>query len=263
MRLLALKADGIVLPAIHDSMVGAFRSLGMEVEVIPVWKVLRASSPSDFLKGFQTAIILDAGVVRDFTSILPDLQSSLRIPWIVWFLDDPEGYYFPDCCYPDYTIPFCWDAHISAEINGSHSWKGRPVAHLPLATDPSLFFPESLPCAYPGGCFVGSTAHSNPFLEEAAQDAGLRSAAEEIWKIYREDFTQSLHTLAWSSLANMTARPVHMLRQNALGRLWFQALLFRVGAKKKGGAGFDFNRPRRGHMGEQRMAESSGQQELL
>jgi hypothetical protein len=233
MRLLGLRADGIVLPTIHDSMVAAFRALGMEVENIPVREFRQASGPTGFFKGFQAAFILDAGVAPDFTSSLKDLQDWLRIPWLVWFLDDPEGYGFPDCCHPDYTIPFCWDREICAELNRGVAWKGKPIVHLPLATDPSLFFREALPSVYSGGCFVGSTAHANAFLEKAGQNPELQEAADKIWTTYREDLGQPLHALAWNMLAQLMGRSVNGLRRDPLVLMWIRALLLRIGVKKR------------------------------
>jgi hypothetical protein len=103
LNLLALRPLGTALPAIHDSMAQAFRSLGISVFEIPV-----PTLPEDIVafqraarNNFQAVFAIDAGVSADFISIIKECQKKLRIPWIIWFLDDPEGYRFPGVFDPD------------------------------------------------------------------------------------------------------------------------------------------------------------------
>jgi hypothetical protein len=238
MRLLALKAKGLVLPSIHDSIVKAFRSLGVEVQDTPVpelpeeFQLFRAS----FSGNYQAIFTLDLGAAPNFISMVGDLQRWLRIPWIIWFIDDPAGYRFPEFCEPDYTVPFCWDQRIVEQINWCSTWKGPPMRHLPLATDPSVFYPvqKDFALIYPGGVFVGSTAHPNQLLDDVARTTpGFHDEIEKTWKKYREDFRQSMHALAWMHLVEKTGRPLRLIQKDPLGQIWTQALLHQVGIKKR------------------------------
>src|SRR4030042_1177213 len=102
MRILALKPNGFVLPSIHSSMIRAFRSLGVEVLDLFI------QPNSDFIPTlketckdrYDAIFSLDLGANHDFILNLKDLQLSIRIPWIIWFVDDPDGYKFPEACEP-------------------------------------------------------------------------------------------------------------------------------------------------------------------
>jgi spore maturation protein CgeB len=238
MRILALRANGLVLPFIHASLVKAFQSLNVEVLDIPV-----PNSLDDFRsflktarKGFQAIFTLDLGGDHTFIKNIKGLQISLRIPWIIWFVDDPSGYGFPGACEPDWTIPFCWDREIVQE---NFSWRGMTMMPLPLAADPSIFFPEEPEetdsCRlYPGGVFAGSTAHPNEILERVARTTPeFREDAAAIWETYRKDFRQSLHTLVWTRLTQKTNQPIDLIRLDSLCRLWVQACVYEVGIRKR------------------------------
>jgi hypothetical protein len=235
MRILALRANGLVLPSIHASLVKAFQSLGIEVLDIPV-----PNSLDDFRsflktarKGFQAIFMLDLGADLNFMKNMIDLQLSLRIPWIIWFVDNPHGYGFPEVCEPGWTIPFCWDRGIVQE---GFSWSGMPLVHLPLAADPAIFFPEEIDSSrlYPGGVFVGATAHPNEILDRVTRTTPeFREDAADIWETYRKDFRQSLHRLAWARLAQKANQPIDSIRLDPLCRLWVQACVYEVGIRKR------------------------------
>ncbi len=83
LRLLALKPRGIALPAIHDSIVRALRSLGVSVSEIPV-----PTAPEEILSfqpgsngQFEAVLALDAGVSPEFISVLKKKQTASKIPW--------------------------------------------------------------------------------------------------------------------------------------------------------------------------------------
>jgi spore maturation protein CgeB len=235
MRILALRANGFVLPFIHASLVKAFQSLNIEVLDIPV-----PNSSDNFRslletarKGYQAIFALDLGGDHEFMKNIKDLQISIRIPWIIWFVDDPLGYGFPGACELDWTIPFCWDREIVQE---NFSWRGMPMGHLPLAADPSIFFPEETDssCLYPGGIFVGSTAHPNEILDRVARTTPeFRKDTAAVWETYRQDFRQSLHSLVWTRLAQKANQPIDLIRLDPLCRLWAQACVYEVGVRKR------------------------------
>jgi hypothetical protein len=235
MRILALRANGLVLPFIHASLVKAFHSLNIEVLDIPV-----PNSSDNFRslletaqKGYQAVFALDLGGDHEFMKNIKDLQISIRIPWIIWFVDDPHGYGFPGACEPDWTIPFCWDREIVQE---NFSWRGMPMGHLPLAADPSIFFPDKTDSSrrYPGGVFVGSTAHPNEIFDRVARTTPeFREDATAIWETYRQDFRQSLHSLVWARLAQKTNQPIDLIRLDPLCGLWAQACVYEVGIRKR------------------------------
>ncbi|MFH1758307.1 MAG: glycosyltransferase [Pseudomonadota bacterium] len=235
MRILALKAKGYVLPAIHASMVRAFQSCGVEVFDLPVpqdplqYQTLKEISKN----GYDAIFALDLGVNPGFISNLKELQLSVRISWIIWFVDDPDGYGFPEVCDPDWTLTFCWDEAIT---HREFSWGGRPLVHLPLATDPSVFWPERADSGllYPGGVFVGSTAHPNDILSGVPRNApGFWEDVEAVWLDYREDFRQPLHSLAWRNLAQKTKHDLYTIQTDQLCRLWIQSLVYHVGMIKR------------------------------
>jgi len=234
-RILALRANGLVLPFIHASLVRAFQSLDVEVLDIPVPN--SSDNFRSFLetarKGFQAIFALDLGGDRGFMKNIKYYQVTLRIPWIIWYVDDPNGYGFPGACEPEWTIPFCWDREIVQE---NFSWRGMEMVHLPLAADPSIFFPAETDSSrlYPGGVFAGSTAHPNEILDRVARTTpGFGEDAAAIWETYRKDFRQSLRILVWRRLTQKTNQPIHLIRLDPLCRLWVQACVYEVGIRKR------------------------------
>jgi hypothetical protein len=235
MRILALRANGLVLPYIHASLVKAFQSLNVEVLDIPV-----PNSADKFRslletarQGFQAIFTLDLGGDHEFIKNIKFGQISLRIPWIIWFVDAPDGYGFPEACEPEWTVPFCWDREIVQE---NFSYRGMNMLHLPLAADPSIFFLEETDSSrlYPGGVFAGSTAHPNEVLDRVARTTPeFREDAAAIWETYRKDFRQSLYTLAWMRLTQKTNQPIDLIRSDDLCRLWVQACVYEVGIRKR------------------------------
>ena len=235
MRLMALRASGFVLPSIHSSMIRAFRSLGVEIldlfiqptsDFIPTLKEIGKD-------GYDAIFTLNLGANRDLILNLKDLQLSIRIPLIIWFVDDPEGYGFPGTCEPAFTLPFCWDAEIARK---NLSLGGMTLRHLPLAADPSVFYEEQEEknLRYPGGVFVGNTRHPNELLDSiAGTTPEIREEAEALWDVYREDFRQPLHELAWASLARKINQHPDLIQSNHLCRLWVKACVYQLGIRKR------------------------------
>ena len=235
MRILALKANGLVLPSIHSSLVKALQSLDVEVLDIPV------PDSSDDLRsfldtarrGFEAIFTLDLGGNHDFIKNIRSYQVSIGIPWIAWFVDDPDGYGYPGTCDPELTVPLCWDRQIAQEYS---SGKGMSMVHLPLAADPAIFFPEGdgSSSLYPGGVFVGSTVHPNEILDRVIRTTPkFMEDAAAIWETYRRDFCQSLHTLVWTWLGQKVNRSIDSARGEPLCRLWAQACLHEIGMWKR------------------------------
>jgi spore maturation protein CgeB len=235
MRILAMMAEGFVLPHIHASMVRAFRSLGVEVLDLPIPRneVQLRSFVEVCQKGYEAVFILDLGADPFFTLNVKHLQISTRIHWIIWFVDDPEGYGFPEVCEPDWTLAFCWDREIAQQ---NFSWNGKTMEHLPLATDPGVFFAEQIDSdfLYPDGVFVGFTAHPNEVLDAVARTTpGFLEDVEDVWEAYCRDFRQSLHDLSWIRLARKTGLALNLMQADPLCRLWVQACVYKVGIKKR------------------------------
>jgi len=237
-RILALKPEGLVLPSIHASMVKAFRGIGLSVLDIPVppeggeiGRLLRESKNQ-----LDAGFILDLGVEKNFIHNFKEFQLTSKIPWIIWFVDDPEGYGFPDSCEPEWTHVFCWDREIAQRLSLDENWKGRPILYLPLAADPEIFSPEnpSPGLIYERGVFVGSTGHENAFLEEAAASVPeIKEAEDEIWKIYCRDFTQPLNDLLWDYLSVAEGKSKDRIHPDPLAKIWIRAFAFRLGRRKR------------------------------
>ncbi len=238
MRILTLRTDGLVLPAIHASMVRAFQAFKVETLDIPV-----PQSEEEFhslkslgRQGFQAIFTLNLGKDPNFISRLRDLQESIKIPWIIWFVDDPEGYGFPAACDPEWTIAFCWDRQITQEISLKSSGKEIPLIHLPLASDPEVFFPDEVPSTFhfSGGVFVGSTAQTNELLEKAVRTTpGLFEELELLWGIYRRDLKRSPQALARIYLKEKTGQGLEVIQTDPLGRLWVHAAAHILGIWKR------------------------------
>ena len=235
MRLMALRACGFVLPSIHSSMIRAFQSLGVEVcdLAVPQNSNLIRTIKDTGREGYDAVFTMDLGANHDFISNLKDLQLSIRIPWIIWFVDDPEGYKFPEACEPTLTLPFCWDNEI---VQKSISLSRMTLRHLPLATDPSLFYKEQEngDFHYPGGVFVGNTRHPNELLDLISRTTPeLPGEAEALWEIYREDFRQPLHDLAWIGLRRKINQPLEVIKTDPFCRLWVNACVYQLGIRKR------------------------------
>lgn len=215
----------------------ALRAQGVQVEEREASRVLEEDPEA--LAGWpqrrcrEAVLALDLGGDPALTPRVRGLQERLGIPWVVWFLDDPEGYGFPECCAPRWTISFCWDMAISRELSRAGPLH---VDHLPLACDPSLFNAKRgrklSPCLE--GVFVGSTAHPNPFLEEAARGCPtVAQAAKELWLRHREDMAEPIRSLAWHQAATKAGRPEEEIRLDPLWRLWVHACLHLAGRMKR------------------------------
>ena len=238
MRILALKTEGLVLPSIHESTVRAFQSLGIEVVDLPVPR-----NEEEFLSlprraggGFDAVFTLDMGRDFYFISHLKELQSSFRIPWIIWFVDDPEGYCFPSACDPGRTLAFCWDSGIVRELSPACYQIGIPLYHLPLAADPEIFFPErenrgSL--RFPGGVFVGSTARRNEFLNEAGTTSGFMEEFDSFRELVSRTGQSPPRALAWTYLREKTGRNLQTIQTDPLCRLWVHTAMYFLGIRKR------------------------------
>jgi len=238
MRILAFRPDGLVIPYIHTSMARAFRTLGIEVLELPFpqHEENLQTLESFASQGPAAVFTLDLPLHSALKDILRNIQEDLQIPWIIWFVDDPEGYGFPECCDPARTMVFCWDREITNQISLRDSWKGIPPVHLPLASDPELFFPQESgrPLLFPGGVFVGSTAHPNPMLDKAIQNSpGVFSDISNLWEVWRGDLGRFPQRLAWDYLEKRTGKEMETLRHDPLARLWVHAVVYALGIRKR------------------------------
>jgi hypothetical protein len=219
-------------------MIKAFRSLGHEVldfsypqgkTDMSSLRALASTVPASFFS-------LDLPLDLNLRNGLKELQESLRIPWMIWFVDDPEGYDFPDCLDPDWTIVFCWDGGITHQISAQGSWKGIPPIQLPLATDPDLFYPEGngFPLLFPGGVFIGSTAHPNRFFDEAILNSpGFEESLSTLWEAYKADLVQVPLELVWGFLQGKTGIALSTLKKEPLARLWAHSTAYALGRRKR------------------------------
>ena len=238
MRILTLRTNGLVLPAIHDSMVRAFQAFKVETLDIPVPQSEEEfhSLKSMGRQGFQAIFTLNLGRDPNFILRLRDLQETIKIPWIIWFVDDPEGYGFPASCDPEWTIAFCWDREITQEISLKSSGKEIPLIHLPLASDPEVFFPDEVPSTlhFSGGVFVGSTAQTNEILEKAVRTTpGLFEELELLWGLYRRDLKRSPQAIARIYLKEKTGQGLDVIQADPLCRLWVHAATHVLGIWKR------------------------------
>lgn len=226
------------MPSIHSSLVRAFGHLGVSVTEISATHALGSSS--NFLlgwpkgKGLEAVLALDMGAEPALAHRVRDLQTQMSVPWIIWFLDHPEGYGFPDSCDPSWTLAFCWDKAVSQEfcVKGG----SLPLRYLPLASDPALFRPKTPQQhnAGPEGVFVGSTRHANPFLEKAAEGCpGLSQTAWELWNNHRDQMDIPMEQMAWQKAAAMAAKPRCEIESDPLWRLWVKSCLHLAGRIKR------------------------------
>ncbi len=236
MRILALAPPGYVLPSIHSSMVRALRMLGVEAISLPLAKfVTEFDTLRDPIEGFKAIFILDAGGDPRFIKDLKEYQGSLRIPWLIWFVDDPAGYGFPKSCVAEYTIPFCWDREIVREHRRCGFRHGAAMEHLPLASDPAVFYPEENPgLLFAEGVFVGSPVHSNRFMKEIAEtNPAIGDEVEKIWSLYGENLKMFPHDLAWERLSLKFNKAQHLIRKDPMGGLWVKAVMYGLGLRKR------------------------------
>jgi hypothetical protein len=238
MRILALKPAGLVIPFVHASMVRAFRSLGVEVMDLPFPQDEKDIHALKYRAGRNPVAIftVDLPIGTNSKKNIRDTQLFLGIPWIIWFVDDPEGYGFPESCDPFLTIAFCWDREIARAIHMDGLWRGISPVHLPLATDPEIFHPEGegFPITFPGGVFVGSTAHPNPFLDGAIEDSpGFGEDIASLWEFWKRDLGKISQELVWGFLREKTGIEPGTLRRNPLARLWVHGAVYRLGQRKR------------------------------
>lgn len=176
---------------------------------------------------------LDMGAETSLIHRVRELQEEMAVPWIFWFLDHPEGYGFPDSCHPHWSLAFCWDKALSLEF----SRKGPlPVTHLPLASDPALFHPKGPQKNRPSyeGVFVGSSRHSNPFLEEAGRRCpGLMEAAWQLWKHHRDHMEVPMEETAWLQASQLKPGSSSQVLSDPLWCLWVKSCLHLAGRIKR------------------------------
>jgi glycosyltransferase involved in cell wall biosynthesis len=238
MRILALRPEGLVIPFIHASMVRAFRSLGVEVMDLPFPQDEKDIHALKYRAGRDPTVVftVDLPIRINSKNNIKDIQSFLGFHWIIWFVDDPEGYGFPESCDPSLTIAFCWDREIARAIHMDGLWKGISPVYLPLAADPEVFYPEGegSPISFPGGCFVGSTAHPNPFLDGAIEDSpGFGEDIASLWELWKRDLGKISQELVWGFLREKTGIELGTLRRNPLARLWVHGTVYRLGQRKR------------------------------
>jgi spore maturation protein CgeB len=238
MRILAPKPEGKVIPFIFASMKKAFRVLGQEVIEFPF---PRGHGEMEGFKSLASigpvaVFSLDLPLDPNMRSILKEYHQSIKIPWVIWFVDDPDGYGFPNGFDPAWTIVFCWDKEITRQITARVSWKGIPPIHLPLASDPELFYPEEdvSPLLFPGGVFVGSTAHSNPIFDEAILNSSdFEEIVLALWDVWKSDLGQVPQELVWGFLQAKTGIGLGALQKDPLARLWAHSTAYALGGKKR------------------------------
>lgn len=219
-------------------MVKAFRSLGVDILDLPLPK---EPDELETLKShgrhgrYQGIFIIDSGADHRFISSLKTIQVSIGIPWIIWFVDDPEGYGFPANCEPDWTIAFCWDKEICRQISSEDSGSRIPLIHLPLATDPESFFPEEKGLTpFPGGVFVGSSVRLNELLDKAARSApGFFEDLDSLWQVYKKDVTRTPQTMILSYLTGKTGQKLGVIEKDPLCRLWRHTAIHLLGTWKR------------------------------
>lgn len=237
MRILALKAKGRVLPHIHEAMVRAFRNLGVEVDNFPIPQNDEEYSlvEEKLKRKYQAIFCLDMGGEETFIGRIKEWQLKYRQPWLIWFVDDPEGYGFPQSCASAYTWAFCWDKGITEEMLPICSELGGFLSYLPLATDPGVFFPEKAKRLGPWqGVFVGVLSHFNELFEKiTGTSSELIKEVKRIWEVYERDFSISLHDLIWREISQKTLQPAASLKSNWLARLWVKVCLYQIGIKKR------------------------------
>lgn len=217
-------------------MVRAFRSLGVETLDLPLERF-----SADFnslpmrIPNLKAVFILDLGGNPAFIADLKNYQISLGIPWLIWFVDDPEGYGFPESCVSEYTIPFCWDREIVREHRRCGFRHGAAMEHLPLASDPAVFYPEENPgFLFAEGVFVGSPGHSNRFMKEIAEtNPAIGNEVEKIWSLYGENLKMFPQDMAWERLSLRLNKARHLIRNDPMGGLWVKAVMYGLGLRKR------------------------------
>lgn len=238
MRILFPKPKGTVLPFIHFSMVKAFRSLGLEVLELPHSpdkadiQNLRSWASAGPASLFSLDLPLDPSSIKS----IKKLQESIEIPLMIWFVDDPEGFDFPNGFDPHWTIVFCWDGEITRQISAHDSWKGIPPVHLPLASDPEVFYPErdGSSFLFPGGVFIGSTAHPNRIFDEATLNSpGFEESVLTLWDAWKADLGQFPQELVWGFLQGKMGIGLRTLQKNPLARLWAHSTAYALGRRKR------------------------------
>lgn len=226
-----------MLPAIAGSMATGLEIAGAQVMELGLREV--AQSPGGLVqlakRGYLDGVFaLDLGGKQALTLDFGTLQERLKIPWVVWFVDDPEGYGLHNRCDPSWTIVLCWDRKIVEELRESSDFE---PFHMPLGCDPRMldlverdFSREKTK----RGIFVGSTCHYNAFLEQAVKGCPLtKKMAQEIWDIHKEDMSKPIADLAWEAASKRTGLTKRQLMEDSLGRLWVLASLYIAGRIKR------------------------------
>ncbi len=237
MRLLALRPQGRVLPSIHEFMVKAFKNLGTEVHNTPL-----PAQNDEFLSWasrlqgkYRAIFTINLGGNQKFLKYVKEWQIEHRQIWIIWFVDDPAGYNFPQACDPSYTLAFCWDRGLVQEMKGLCSEWGGYMHYLPLATDPEIFFPETIVHRYHWrGVFVGVVAHLNKLFEKIiASHPNLAEEVDNLWEIYKRDFSVPLVTFLWKRLEQKMPLARGDLQANWLAHLWVKVITYQLAKKKR------------------------------
>ena len=88
MRILALRPRGSVIPSIHDSMVKAFTSSGVETSEIPSAKFSKDLNLQRELFKFHAVFPVDMRADETFVKNINTYQQTFKIQWIICLGDD-------------------------------------------------------------------------------------------------------------------------------------------------------------------------------
>ena len=226
-----------MIPAIAMSLARAFRSFGVSLEEMDLREVeKRPETLSRWpkRKTMEALVTVDLGGLEALHWEVSNIQEEMRIPWLVWFVDDPMGYGLLERCNPVWTMVFCWDKLICQDLAASGSFK---VWHLPLAADPDML-PQKKPPVESGGdfsgIFIGSVVHPNPLLEDiGGKCPGVEASAQRIWTTYSQDLGQRLDHLVLKEASSASQREEAEIQADPLWRLWMASCLYVLGRIKR------------------------------
>lgn len=219
------------------SLERAFRSVGVSLEEMEVSEAM--GRPERLIrwpkrKNIEALVTLDLGGMEALSWDVSPIQEIMRVPWLIWFVDDPGGYSLRERCNPEWTVLFCWDEILCQDLASEGQFKAY---YLPLAADPEIS-PKRWPnrgsdVRFPG-IFVGSIAHSNWVLEDLAKSSPvIVEYAEKVWTSYRRDLGIRPDDLVWEQAALLAKRPAFQIKMDPLWRLWVASCLHVLGKLKR------------------------------
>ena len=226
-----------MIPAIAMSLGRAFRSFGVSVEEMDLREV--AKRPETLWswpqrKTMEALVTVDLGGPEALPWEISDIQEEMRIPWLVWFVDDPMGYGLLERCDPAWTMVFCWDKLLFRDLAARGSFE---VWHLPLAADPDMLPQAKSSKAsawdFPG-IFIGSVVHPNPLLEDLAERCpAIQASAQKIWATYSQDLGERLDRLVLKEASSVARREEGEIQADPFWRLWMASCLHVLGSIKR------------------------------